>query len=294
MTQTETMGALACGCPPGAHDDGDPGGFYVTVKDHGKTGWLAGPYGTHEAALADVADVKRVAEAVNDRAVFYAFGTARIKTGERPDGLLNKLLPEHRAAWDRETKCYPTPEAAEYMDRIRNEAKAEHARAVWDALCLGEALPGRPDGLSAMAGQAVEMRLAELARAKRDTRACVVCARPAQHANHAATGHTYDPAPSQLVAAEAVLAARRRQGRNIPRTIPQAKQARDGRLAAIADFPGNVRLSDDLIGSHPWWRSAYDTTICTLREREYAEGRQPHQWLPAGPDVPGVTQEATR
>lgn len=37
---------------------------------------LAGPYGTHAAALAQVRKVTRMANDVDPRAVWYAFGTA--------------------------------------------------------------------------------------------------------------------------------------------------------------------------------------------------------------------------
>jgi hypothetical protein len=76
------------------HSNGEPGGFYVTVKDGGRTGWLLGPYGTHEEALDLVGAGRKLAESVNDRAFWYAYGTSRIVDGRRPDGLLNSLLAE--------------------------------------------------------------------------------------------------------------------------------------------------------------------------------------------------------
>jgi hypothetical protein len=87
-----------CGCPAGAHAEGDPGGFYVTVKDHGKTGWLLGPYATHGEALALVGEGRALAEAVNSRAFWYAYGTARVATGNRPAGLLTPSWDED-SAW---------------------------------------------------------------------------------------------------------------------------------------------------------------------------------------------------
>jgi hypothetical protein len=84
--------AEPCGCLAGSHNHGDPGGFYVTVKDGRRTGWLLGPYATHGEALAHVDDGRRLARAVDDRAAWYAFGTSRICDGHRPPGVLNKML----------------------------------------------------------------------------------------------------------------------------------------------------------------------------------------------------------
>lgn len=87
-----TTTAEPCGCPAGSHDNGDPGGFYVTVKDGGRTGRLLGPYDSHGEALARVEDGRRLAKAANDRAFWYAYGTSRVATGPRPAGLLNGRL----------------------------------------------------------------------------------------------------------------------------------------------------------------------------------------------------------
>ena len=54
--------------------------FYVTVKDGPKTGFLLGPYETHEEALANV-DRGREAAFESDnkgRSWFYAYGTSKI------------------------------------------------------------------------------------------------------------------------------------------------------------------------------------------------------------------------
>jgi hypothetical protein len=56
--------------------------FYVTVRDAGRTGFLLGPYSTHGEALANVKRGTRLAQDANSRAVFYAFGTSRWKTGD--------------------------------------------------------------------------------------------------------------------------------------------------------------------------------------------------------------------
>ena len=61
------------------HSDGLD--FYVTVRDGARTGWLLGPYGDHSSALSDVERGRQLAYAANDRAWFYAYGTASVPTG---------------------------------------------------------------------------------------------------------------------------------------------------------------------------------------------------------------------
>ena len=59
--------------------DTAPGHYYVSVVDAGRTGLLVGPFvNNHAAALACVDRARTVAESVNDRAVWYAFGTVRL------------------------------------------------------------------------------------------------------------------------------------------------------------------------------------------------------------------------
>lgn len=53
--------------------------FYVTVKDGPRTGWLLGPYATHNEARANVDRAKELAEKADRWAHFYAFGTARVQ-----------------------------------------------------------------------------------------------------------------------------------------------------------------------------------------------------------------------
>ena len=53
-------------------------GYYVTVKDAGRIGFLKGPFATHEEALSQVPIAKGQARAANSRASFYAFGTALV------------------------------------------------------------------------------------------------------------------------------------------------------------------------------------------------------------------------
>lgn len=62
--------------------------FYVTVRDAGRTGWLLGPYELHAEALANVDRGRSLAENVDVRAVWYAFGTAGV-----PRDLAEKIKP---------------------------------------------------------------------------------------------------------------------------------------------------------------------------------------------------------
>lgn len=61
------------------------GGFYVTVVDGPRVGFLLGPYDAHEEALANVARGRALANDADPRAAFYGFGTVR-----RTDG---RVLP---------------------------------------------------------------------------------------------------------------------------------------------------------------------------------------------------------
>lgn len=71
--------------------------FYVSVLDQygndgsSRLGLLAGPFSTHEEALALVDKARDVACRVDGRAHWYAVGTVKMKDGLR-DGVLNKLL----------------------------------------------------------------------------------------------------------------------------------------------------------------------------------------------------------
>jgi hypothetical protein len=66
-------------------------GYYVTAVDGQRIALLVGPLQSHEAALARVKDAKRIAEAINSRALFYAYGTSRDKGGVTlPPGKLNE------------------------------------------------------------------------------------------------------------------------------------------------------------------------------------------------------------
>lgn len=54
------------------------GGFYVTVKDGRRTGFLLGPYDEWTDALGNVDRGRKLAQGANSRAAFYAYGTARL------------------------------------------------------------------------------------------------------------------------------------------------------------------------------------------------------------------------
>ena len=56
----------------------DPG-YYVTVREAKRVGFLAGPYGTHVEALSMVDEAARRAKEADAWADFYAFGTSRVK-----------------------------------------------------------------------------------------------------------------------------------------------------------------------------------------------------------------------
>lgn len=62
-------------------------GFYVTVRerpDGGRHGFLLGPYGDHDAALAKVDLGRSLAVAADPRAHFYAYGTAKVTADALP------------------------------------------------------------------------------------------------------------------------------------------------------------------------------------------------------------------
>jgi hypothetical protein len=70
-----------------------PEGFYVSVEDNGRHGLLLGPYADKAAAEADVPLGKRLAESVNDRAVWYAYGVTRVTV--KPGAVLPAGKLEH-------------------------------------------------------------------------------------------------------------------------------------------------------------------------------------------------------
>jgi hypothetical protein len=66
--------------------------FYVSVIDGPRRQVLSGPYGDHQAALDKVDAAKAVAQRVDPRSIFYAFGTCSIETDDAPRlGVLNRM-----------------------------------------------------------------------------------------------------------------------------------------------------------------------------------------------------------
>lgn len=66
--------------------------FFVTVRAGERHRFLAGPFNTHGAALGQVDPARRAAYEVDRDAHWYAFGTARVRSGPVPVGLLNADL----------------------------------------------------------------------------------------------------------------------------------------------------------------------------------------------------------
>lgn len=83
------MHQRACVCED-AQCPGDGGGYFVTVLDGTRVGWLLGPYDTHEDALANVERGNALASAADARAHWYAFGTARVKGGRLPSAVFGR------------------------------------------------------------------------------------------------------------------------------------------------------------------------------------------------------------
>jgi hypothetical protein len=68
--------------------------FYVTARDGERTAWLAGPFASHGRAIGLIDATRDLAEQVDARAVWYAFGTASLPAdlGDLPTGTLNARL----------------------------------------------------------------------------------------------------------------------------------------------------------------------------------------------------------
>lgn len=76
--------------------DPRPGNYYVSiVRNMGspgqKLGLLAGPFPQHQTALDMVEPARRLAEKVDSRAIWDAFGTVRMEDYTKP-GVLNAQL----------------------------------------------------------------------------------------------------------------------------------------------------------------------------------------------------------
>lgn len=54
-------------------------GYYVTVRNAGRVGFLAGPYPSKRAAERKVDAAKKRANAADPWSWFYAFGVSRVK-----------------------------------------------------------------------------------------------------------------------------------------------------------------------------------------------------------------------
>ena len=73
-------------------------GFYVTMKDGPRTAWLLGPFAEHESALSAVPAATKLAQEIDPRGCWYAFGTSSIDRdgaiSDLPPGKLNDQLAE--------------------------------------------------------------------------------------------------------------------------------------------------------------------------------------------------------
>jgi hypothetical protein len=82
--------------------DTRPGHYYVSATDRG-THWFAmvGPLATHQEALDLVDDVRKYANEVDCRSVWYNFGTCRVDLSEvPPTGKISlQMLAEARQRW---------------------------------------------------------------------------------------------------------------------------------------------------------------------------------------------------
>jgi hypothetical protein len=78
--------------------------FYVTIRDGGRVGWLAGPFNRHGDALRFVEPARRLAHELNrEQATWAGFGTARRKADRNRVGILNDrlgLTPADLHGWD--------------------------------------------------------------------------------------------------------------------------------------------------------------------------------------------------
>jgi hypothetical protein len=73
--------------------DTEPGNYYVTVVDGGRTGIVAGPFrNDHRAALAMVNPARDLANRLDPRTHFYGFGTTRFPETFEAPGVLNEKL----------------------------------------------------------------------------------------------------------------------------------------------------------------------------------------------------------
>ena len=66
----------------------------VHRENGGRWNVLLGPFAQHADALAQVEPVRAKAKELNDRAVWYGFGTVCMKDDFKKPALLNKYFPE--------------------------------------------------------------------------------------------------------------------------------------------------------------------------------------------------------
>ena len=72
--------------------DTKPGPYYITVmRDDGSVRALSGPYATHAEALALQRKATDIAQDLDCKAVWYSFGTVRMKPDFAEPGILQKL-----------------------------------------------------------------------------------------------------------------------------------------------------------------------------------------------------------
>lgn len=65
-------------------------GFYVSVVNGSRYGFLLGPYDSHNEALTNVDRGKSLAIDADPFADFYAFGTCRLERETLPNGVFGK------------------------------------------------------------------------------------------------------------------------------------------------------------------------------------------------------------
>jgi len=70
--------------------DSQPGPYYVSVENNGSYRLLSGPYDTHSEALSRVSLARRVSERHDAKAVWYGFGTTRMKPDYNKPGILQQ------------------------------------------------------------------------------------------------------------------------------------------------------------------------------------------------------------
>lgn len=73
-----------------ANDCPEAGGYYVSCTDAGQVWLMAGPFQSHSEALSIQDKALHIANDIDGRAWFMAWGTCRVKEGELKPGVLNK------------------------------------------------------------------------------------------------------------------------------------------------------------------------------------------------------------